>query len=344
MKENQDDDRFEISPPITVIVPTYNRPNLFEQLITQCVLPYIGSLFRFEIHDSSFNDDIKEIFDDLCGAKDNCSYFRYENTINFDVKQRTAAINVKTEYVYLLADGRLVDFNKLEELLLKKDFFQYDVIDINSTEMKEYAKWQTNKVISNELQCYSSLDLFFRNCFSGLTLMGAYFAKTSVLRYCFSDNYFVKYSNKNRISWPHLFCLFDGLYSLSRKTKLKFGFTFTDFSKRNPNKAGSGWQHGDLFFEVFFKDMYYYMKELPGYSDTLKNEALFSFTNFWGTLSNYHLIVLKKNKTLTLKRIRKYKVYIKGISSYYSKMLFYCLIPSFLCHNYKAVIKRILGK
>lgn len=46
---------------VTVIIPT-NRFHCIENVFKQCINNYNGNLFRFEIHDSSIDNDIENLY------------------------------------------------------------------------------------------------------------------------------------------------------------------------------------------------------------------------------------------------------------------------------------------
>lgn len=116
---------------ITVVMPTYNRPECIKYFVENCLKTYKGNIFVFEIHDSSTTNETKNIINEFNTAHINkVSYYKYDSNICGETKTHQALSNVKTNHIYLMGDGIATDFNKLEEFLLNNNYYEYDLFGI----------------------------------------------------------------------------------------------------------------------------------------------------------------------------------------------------------------------
>lgn len=116
---------------INVIIPTYNRPELIEILLKK-VAVYSGKLFKFSIYDSSTNDLTKNIFR-LYEKETTCEviYKRIDSSIDANRKAISAVGESNEDFFWLCGDKRSADYNALEEMLLKSNYWECSLIEIS---------------------------------------------------------------------------------------------------------------------------------------------------------------------------------------------------------------------
>lgn len=313
---------------ITVVIPT-NRYACIKEIIKKSIAPYKGILFRFEIHDSSSDGRIENlILPYQKKRKDIFTYHRYSSTISAGNKTMDALENVSTEYFWLMGDGNLVDFNKME-ILLREKISDYTVVDVESLNRighmgqdKGYMREQIN-------EC-SDIRLYAKKYFSHLTYWGAQVIQTRYFQKCYKNGILKKY-RMHQIPWWIACSLFDLLAcSAQCQEKVKLGVVYTEHVKSNTVKKDHWWSKDEHYYIYTFTKFNQGIEFLPSfYSDEVKREIIKVFRKD-ALVSNYYLINLRAIDNLKLEMLRKYKQEINILPGFYRKMYLYHLMPQIL--------------
>ena len=175
---------------ITVIIPTYNHPSYISYLVKNSIDTYEGSLFRFQIHDSSEDNKTEEI---VSKSKIYIKYFHYSKTFNADDKIISALKQVNSTYAYIMGDGCLPDFNKLENDLLKNSFSKYDLIGL--VEAKNFNTKQKAIPYLKKSVFYENFELnYFASKFLYLlTYYGATIVSSAIIKFIIEQKLFEKF-------------------------------------------------------------------------------------------------------------------------------------------------------
>ncbi len=335
----------DLHKKVTVVLPTYNRSECVAYYLENAVAKYSGVFFVFEIHDSSTNDETKDLVDSYNASEhvNKICYFRYPSSMNGDDKTHTALSNVQTEYLYLIGDGILPDFEKLELFLKNNDFSKFDVMGIfsqgfryNKHNKSEYPK---NDYLYEETN-YDSLLVNHLLCF---TLYGASIVRKSVIESIDKEKFFSKFCFEGKYSFAYCLSLFESI----KNNGYKVAVSFLSFWRMNPKKKGN-WAHDESFYKIFYVEFINDVEKLS-YPEELKEQALKNIARYhftYGSILRYRL----KN-VFTAKLLKKYKPYVKKICNHYWFMWFVAFIPKWVIYIFywplrytKRGIKKLLKK
>ena len=303
---------------ITVIIPTYNKFDCIKYLLENSITKYTGDLFLFEVHDSGDDERVKEIVDRYA-ENHPLRYYHYPTSVNGDVKTMTAISNAQSEYIYLLGDGIVPDFNQLEKFLIACDYEKYIVIGVRAA--KDFKSKIRKAVLGrnqiNEPKVFDDKIKFCNRCFWILTLYGASIVRKNLL---FSNNNYLQYL-KMESPFMYVCSLFE---SLLQEENGKYIFSFVDFIKSNPYKIDSGWMQSRQAIEFFCYRYYISVSNLSKYSNLLCKEFLFSHNKFSGLFSIKSILKMRATGNLTASILKKYKVYYKKTVPFGKRILTRC--------------------
>ncbi len=330
---------------ITVVLPTYNRSECIDYFLMNAVAKYAGDFFIFEIHDSSDDDKTAELVSKYNegGHKNRINYFRYPSSMNGDDKTHYALSHAEGEYTYLIGDGILPDFEKLERFLKSNAYENYDVIGVfgDGFRYNKHNKQAYNKgdVIYKE----TDQDALLINHMVCFTLYGVSIVRQEVIKYIDKENLFSKFSLNGRYSFAYCCSLFESI----KAKNYNVGISFSELWKINPKKTGN-WAHGENFYRIFYVEFLSDIDSLS-YKDEMKNEALKNIGKYH---FSYHGIVRYRLKNVfTIKLLKKYKPYVKRINNHYWFMWLVAFIPKWLLYMFyvplrcaKRGIKKLLKR
>ena len=319
-----------MNPLITVVMPTYNRPECIRYYIENSVKKYNGELFCFEIHDSSENELTKNYVHEANQClKLSIKYHRYDSSINGDDKTHKALSNVKTDYFYLIGDGFAPDFNRLEKMLLENNFPKYDLVGLFFRDRNKNvnSKFKQNDKIYEE----NDISYIFENLTLFLTLYGASICSTKMFSFINENKLFEKFNFHGRYSFAYCLSLIEALIA----GNFKFGVSFTKINP-NPNKKGN-WAHDENFYKIFYEEFITDLDKVSHFSTEDKNKALkrigaYHFT--YRGIVRYKMLGVFKPRYL-----KKYKKYVKRCNNHYWFMKLVAFLPKWLCCAFYHLLK-----
>lgn len=322
---------------ITMIMPTFNHPTYIEYFIKNAIIPYKGKIFKFEIHDSSVNNDTKEIIEKFNGNYSfKIKYFRYDSSMNGDLKTYKALSQCESQHIYLMGDGVCPDFNKLEEYLLKNNYDKYDLLGIFVPEwIKRFKKdgFEFDKIYDKY-----PIDEFFGKFFHEFTYYGGSIISKNVWNYVVDNSIYEKFEFNDRYSFAYDSSVFS---SLTLNSNFKYGISFISFYRGNPMKKSNGWCHGDTLYEIGLLEFESDVNNLPTIFNDYK-EAIIKKNR--KTFFDLRLAIRYRiDNSLNFKLIKKYKKNLKHVKSNYFMLLFVCFIPKFVLKFLRS-IKRTLKR
>lgn len=308
---------------ICVVIPT-NRFFCIEKIIKDSIIPYSGKLFVFEIHDSSDNNKIKELVDSVIKThKLNLSYKSYPVEISADNKAIMAIEGVSTSYFWLMGDGNLVDFNHIESILIKENFNEYQLTNVDIDGRRGHLNQDADKKINI---IYEEKDwlLYCQKYFSRLTYWGAQIVNTEFYHAVFDFKIIDKYIERE-IPWWIAFSLLELIERNCNQT-VKLGYIYTYYISYNPQKKDHWWTHDERYYVYVFEKINEGFSVLPGIFEKIEYQAI-SFFRKDALMSNSYLIFLRSINVINYKWVKKYKNSIRKIPSDYIKLRVLCFLP-----------------
>ena len=291
-----------LEPQITVIIPTYNRYECIRKLVDECIAVYQGKLFKFEIHDSSDDTTCETYVKPLASVK----YFKYDSSINGDIKTINAMRNADTPYVYLLGDSFLIDFNKLENIISSSDIQNCLIIGV--MRVNSYKKYQKRlKDYTFEKGVYSTNDhqKFFYDFFWYLTLYGGSIIRKDLCE----ENECTKKLMTMQSPFVYVCTIFTMLGMLSGGKKCEF-ILLDNVMQINPLKGKSGWWVNKKAIEIFCYRYYESVRYLSDIYNTQNRKFLISHNKYSGLFSFKSVILLRIYGNITFSILKKYRQYI----------------------------------
>ncbi|MBO6205818.1 MAG: glycosyltransferase [Lachnospiraceae bacterium] len=311
---------------ITVVIPTYNRAECMKVLLYNCINVYKGILFEFEIHDSSTNDDIRDMCTDIIDSSSIAvKYIHYDESIGMDRKLITAIRGVETEYFYIVADGYLVDFNKLEMILKQQQFNEYDVIDLEREGRRGLLGFD-EKCICDKIYSIDNICEYAEKYYSHLTCWGSEIIKKDFYSRFLESNKLKIYLEDN-ISWWLASGIFEAADSiLNDGNTVRTGVIYSDCIIGNKEKKGHGWTKGENYYIVTMKVLNKDIDILPHRYDDVKDKMI-EYVRNDSLASRRFLRELRYEKTLTFARTIKYRKDIRRVPGLYIYMLVLSICP-----------------
>lgn len=308
---------------ISVVIPT-NRASCIEKIISDCIIPYKGKLFVFEIHDSSKDNKIENLIKEVTQSyKINLLYKTYQPDISADNKAIKAIESVSTSYFWLMGDGNLVDFNQFESILLKEKYHLYKVINVDIASRRGHLNQDSNKKI-NCIYEEEEWIVYCRKYFSRLTYWGSQIIQTSFYHQVFSLNIINKYIERE-IPWWIAFSLLE-LIEKECKKKNKLGYIYTNFISYNPNKKDHWWTHDERYYVYVFDKINEGFSILPAIFKSIEYQAI-DFFRKDALMSKSYLLFLRSIGVINLTWVKKYRNSINVIKGDYLKLRIISLIP-----------------
>lgn len=313
---------------ITVIIPTYKRSDCIKLLISDYINKYHGSLFQFDIIDSSPDESTKLVYEESVVSKSNCLYHKVSSDLSVDVKVISSIRKVETDYFYLFSDGWVIDFNELEKLLLDNEYNNSQLINIERTyRIKRTGQSFLPGILYNFNDPIKYASLYF----SHLSCWGVAIVQTKFFQVCFNNNEILeKYTKADPFSWWFNCSVLDiADYWKRRNGEVCLSTLYTDIIAVNPLKKGRSWGNGEQYYEMNFKVLNRDVGLLCDTYNDVKKSLILQLRNDV-LVTKRNMITLRKAKVITLKRTLKYKQDIRVVPGFYLFMIGISLIPSSL--------------
>lgn len=323
---------------IMVIIPTYNHHEMINDIVYQTIDTYNGELFEFEIHDSSTNDETKNIIEAYNKLnKRNIKYFRYESNLALDEKCKIAIENNKLDFYILLGDGNLYNFNNLELQLKNNVFEKFNVINLEPLIRKKINK-DCDAKLNSAIEYENPIK--YIKYYSHLTYFGGAIYKTNFIRETFDKSYYKKCREDN-LSWWTTVCIYNQLMDYKKQNISTLCSTlYVDGLNGNSKKKDHSWADKEKYFILTFKVFNKDVDLLYSEYDNVKKEIVKTFRDD-SLASKRYLIQKRLNKDINIKLVKKYKKDIKYVHGYYGFMIFICLVPVFVIKLLKKLYKII---
>ena len=318
---------------ITVIIPTYNHPSYISYLVKNSIDTYEGSLFRFQIHDSSEDNKTEEI---VSKSKIYIKYFHYSKTFNADDKIISALKQVNSTYAYIMGDGCLPDFNKLENDLLKNSFSKYDLIGL--VEAKNFNTKQKAIPYLKKSVFYENFELnYFASKFLYLlTYYGATIVSSAIIKFIIEQKLFEKFSYKHRHCYAYIFSVFE---SLAGNKSFCFSVCAVDYLKKNPLKKAPTRIGKNSFFDIILAEFKHDVDLLPLYFDGSKKDIIKTQRTI--AFKKRDILFYRANKSFNLFKIFQYRKDLFFCHHNLFFMVLACFLPPFVIKYFTKLYKTL---
>lgn len=330
---------------ITIIIPTYDRPQHIDDILLRQINNYRGDLFRFAIYDSSKEKESLLKYEALAQALKPSIKIDYNycpNIYSLSAKVEYAIRKVDTEYIYLVGDGINVNYDNLEKELLNMNFSKYDVININPASgyycKKNRCKKSNHEYGSNSRQ-------FVIDNMSLMTLYGASIVKTQLMIDTIKCNYYQHFFELNDGNgFVYVSSLCEKILELKNLELISCISESIKWSKIVKPRSNI-WCVGSSLYEVGFKR---FLNSIDGMKNLSKAEKDIIIHRYyfddWSAYRVLNLLNLRAENSITKDLIDKYKKYLIQ-SGLYRRFLLVSFIPVFplaLCKKILRLVKRIV--
>lgn len=315
---------------IKVIIPTYNRPESIREILTKSIGVYKGNLFSFEIHDSSPSNDTENYVRKFNNKNQRNKVLYYHYTPDLTVEEKVIPLirNCKDEFFYLMGDGVLADFNRLENIFVNQDYQKYDIINIEGI-FRRGRLGQDRGCKLDRIYEYNDDILYAKKYFSHLTFWGASIIKGAFFRSIFEKGIIDHYL-KNNICWWIACCIFEAANCrVESLGECCLGTVYTGAMSGHKYKTDHQWTDGDKYYEWTFKVFNRAVDLLPERYKCVSEDIIIFFRKD-SLVSTLYLLRLRAKNNLTYKLINQYKSDICRVRGFYVKMLAISVIPKWM--------------
>lgn len=290
---------------IVICVPTYNRPEVIEELLLRCGELFAKYNYDLKIFDSSTDDKTKKVCESMKGRFNDISYHRFDSDLHSNLKVYRILQNEdlveKYDYVWIYSDSIRWSEDALRSIRdeLEGDY-DFIIPDPRDVEKKGTATYKDNKIAYKDLAWY-------------MTLYGATIVNTkAVLKDNDWDYYEEKYCVSDRINFSHLCFYFDKMCNIKKLTLRHLCINAHDFAA-SPLRKSSGW-HKDTFL-VWCKYWSNAMNALPEDYNSYKSEVIRKHGDYSGILVVENFKRLKEQKIFGIKAFIQYFGYWKKVTN-----------------------------
>lgn len=304
---------------ISVIIPTFNRIESIIPIISY-INQYKGELFSFEIHDSSSNLDILNLIKEK-NIENKIKYYHYKPEIDVDIKTVNAILKCNSEYVWLLGDGLIVDFDTIE-LNLRDIFFEsFSIIEVIPRKKKHPIRCSV----------VNDCGLFFKDHFSHITFWGA-----TIIRKELFVNFFNKVDDTNIYVTSMRWWIAQIVFTYLNQETLNLENNICCFFKtasifNNPNKKDHWWTTDEKYYQWAITMLNKCVFSLPEMYNPFKKSAVKNFRKD-KLMTIKYFIKMRSINMLNIDLTRKYKNDIKYVSGFYWKMVLISCLPVHFCN------------
>lgn len=304
---------------ISVIIPTYERPELIHDILYNQISSYIGSLFEIIIYDTSRDNQSEQEYSQYMKTFPfhcNVQYIRQPCSMSLSSKIKLAIETCRTPYFYISGDGIRLHYSLLEKELCERIHYElYDVLNMNSNKSFYCIK---KRLHDDTIHYNNDSHRFVRETMSLMTLYGASIAKTSLFLESIKKGYFDKFfkANDGLNGYVYVSTLCENLLEHHDLNMISF---YTDAMEANtiPKPAANKWVTGESFYTVGLKRFMCSINAMENLDLDDKKIVIYRYyKSDWSAFKLHHVLYLKESNALTQNLIKKYKPYLKKAGLY----------------------------
>ena len=224
---------------LAICVPTYERPDVIEELLLKSLKTYSENNIDVFIYDSSPNERTKDVVWDYQSRFDNLSYVHIDSAVHSNMKVYKIFQEFEkrqdNEYLWVCSDSiRWAEdiIKRICELIEE----HYDFVIVNYRDVEKIG----TKVFTDK-------NLLFRDCAWHMTLYGATIVRTeTVLKNADWDGLIAKYMIPDRINHSHVALYFEQINKMPAFQAFHLSVSKEKLSASTLKKI-PGWHH-DTFY------------------------------------------------------------------------------------------------
>lgn len=315
---------------LAVCVPTYERSEVIEELLSMCLGVYKKYNYDLYIYDSSRDCKTKDIVNKWQKLFSNLYYVRLPSDLHSNMKVykifQQYAMRKNYKYIWVCSDAIRFREDVLYNLssLLDKD---YDMIVVNYRDLNHVGT-----------RCYKNKLHFFRDIAYHLTLYGAALLKCDSMLSNVDWNYYIeKYNVPTRVNHSHLGFYFEKILSMPDFTAYHVSVPVTTLYV-SALRPSSGWLKDTFYvWGICFPET---IEVLPSYYNYYKKQVI-KESNVLGDIFNYNNMVrLRILNIYTLDIFNEFKSKWENLTTLSEKTLYkIATLPRFCLFNPPSFIK-----
>lgn len=223
-----------------ICIPTYNRPEAINELLTRCLYIYCKLGYDLYIYDSSTNEDTKEVVDQYIKDAEGLFYLRVDSKIHSNMKVYLIYEEFwkkqSHDYIWVQSDSIRWTEDSLESITNVINGGKYDFVIPNYRDVEKIGNKE-----------YREHNDFFRDCAWHMTLYGATIVRIdSVLKEADWDMLKEKYSRQDRINFSHVGLYFEQILKMDSFCAYHMTLSSNSLTSTLYKKA-SGWRRETFF-------------------------------------------------------------------------------------------------
>ena len=316
---------------LCVIIPTRNRSDCINYYLEEVVNKSSVKEIDYVIWDSSDNAETKQIVENFRkNGFENVFYEFYdevleENAIDWKVYYAAKKYSKLYEYINFSSDATIIDY---DVLLPKINYFM--------KEQYQLIVFDREKLLDFDLRKYSDSCVLLKECCWRMTCLSATIVSGEFLCRVLST------SPMSSVGFPGFWlpmAYFDALkgdrckavYVVEQNSWYPNRYLKDSFWKTSGDLL---WQWGKIWSEAIYS--------LPRQYNCIKKEVILSLDQYTGMFSIKHLVSSQRWENITIKKIKKYKEYIKSVTK--TDIVIFYLIAIFVRKETAVILYEIYQK
>jgi hypothetical protein len=290
---------------LAICVPTYNRPEVIEELFIRCTDVYRDLRIDLYIYDSSEGDQTEKVVRRFQESNDFIYFVKIDSSIHSNIKvyniYQLNGLRKKYDYIWVCADFLRWSRNAYAEIIMHLSE-NYDILIPNQRDAQHLG----DKLFIDKLE-------FFVTCAWQLTLYGAAILNVkTMLSEVNWDYLFKKYTVPERINHSHVCFYFEKILQLQEFKAFHLALSSDDFYI-SPIRKDSYWRNDALLcWGSYWPNA---INTLPSYYEQKKQEAILNHPKYTGILNTTYVLFLRKDLLYSKKDFLTYKGMWRSINN-----------------------------
>lgn len=303
-----------------IVLVTYNHPQLIEYMLGEYENYFASLDFVLSVHDSSDNDDTKNLITSNKYYNKKLLYHRYDSCVCVDEKTLLALKNSTGDYVMLAGDGWVVRIDNVLQLLEGLER-RYEIITVYNLVIDEYEDFYKKHIKTNRES--NSLPDYMRENYWYLALYGGSVIHRDLIDRIDVDKMVEKYDGKGFI-YPS---------SLAEYAQGPFYTAGLCSMNHNICKKAAGWFLNHQAMQIWTKNFYesVYLIGDDRLDDKDRQFIISTANKYTGFLTFSNLLRWKTHDNFDYALYKKYKFYFNKMRACNLLQLYVALlIPKWL--------------
>lgn len=310
---------------LVICVPTYNRPDVIQELMVKSLSMYQEYGIDVYIYDSSESGETEKIVEKNRSVYPNLSYIRVDFSVHSNIKVynifRHFQHIASYKYIWICSDFNIIRWSKTVITAVCEELNKgYDMIVVNYRDVENLGT-----------RVYDDKNDFFTDCAWHMTSYGATIIKMKTVLENVDWEYMIaRYTIPERINFSHVSLYFE---QLSRMTSFKALHMSVEFNQLVPLalKQISGWRD-----QTFFVWCYCWPNAVNALPDCYQNKkAVIKKHNVNSkVLSLDNIVELRGKNIYSFEVYKEYKKGWKNLTNINRIVLFFIAMIPYDCLVY----------